>query len=215
MRPILYSFRRCPYAMRTRLAVQSAGVECELREIVLRDKAPAFVSASPKATVPVLVVGETVWEESVDIMLWALEQNDPENWLVPDTDTLEQVVDLVKRADGDFKQNLDRYKYASRYDEDQSYAAREKAVEFLKELDEQLSNRPYLFGNHPGLADMGIAPFVRQFANVDRDWFDKQDWPCLRSWLEQFLASSRFANIMNKYPKWQEGDAVTIFPEGT
>lgn len=207
MRPVLYSFRRCPYAMRARLAVASAGVEVELREILLRDKAAAFLEASPKGTVPVLV-GEDVIEESIEVMDWALAQSDPEGLLYGATAARE----LVERCEVEFKGHLDRFKYAVRYEGVDPEEERKLASVYLRELDGLLVEREYLFGDRIGFADIGIAPFVRQFANTDRAWFDAQDWVHLRGWLDRFVQSDRFANIMTKYPKWEAGDAVTLFP---
>jgi len=205
-RPILYSFRRCPYAMRARLAIQAAGIACELREIVLRDKAPEFLETSPKGTVPVVVDG-TVIEESHDVMLWALRQNDPEGWLeMPDAG-----YDLLDTVIGPFKTALDRYKYQNRHGSDIE-EERTKASDFLNRLETQLGGKSFLFGDSPSIADMGILPFIRQFANTDRAWFDAQPWPNVIRWLDAFLASDRFAAIMGKYPQWQSGDPVTIFP---
>ncbi len=200
--PILYSFRRCPYAMRARLAIASAGLQVELREIVLRDKAPALLAASPKATVPVLVLPDRVLEESYDIMRWALERADPEGWLAG------QDASLIAACDGAFKTALDGYKYGK-----DAAAAREAASGFLRGLDDVLADQPFLSGQKNGLADMATITFIRQFANVDRAWFDQQSWPHLRAWLDNFLASPRFAAMMQKYPKWQQGDAPTLFPE--
>lgn len=203
--PILYSFRRCPYAMRARLALASAGLTVELREILLRDKAPELLTASPKATVPVLVLPEAIIEESYDIMRWALAQADPEGWLKGEDET------LVAACDGPFKAALDRYKYGK----DGVEKARSTAVDFLMMLEARLAEQPFLSVAQRGLADMATITFVRQFANVDRPWFDSQNWPHLRAWLENFLASPRFTAIMRKYPTWQNGDAPTYFPEPT
>lgn len=204
--PILYSFRRCPYAMRARLAIQVAGIQCELREILLRDKAPEFLEASPKGTVPV-VIDNAVIEESHDVMLWALRQNDPEAWLdMPDEGYA--ILDIVI---GSFKTALDRYKYQHRHGSDIE-EERKKASEFLSALDTQLGDKAFLFGHTPTIADMGILPFIRQFANTDRTWFDAQPWPNVIRWLDAFLVSDRFTAIMGKYPKWQSGDPVTVFP---
>jgi len=197
-RPILYSFRRCPYAMRARLAIASSGVVVEHREILLRDKPQAFLQASPKGTVPVVVIGDRVIEESLDIMHWALHQNDPENWLDCPTDAHA----LIDRADGAFKTALDRYKYASRHPEINAHDERMRGGEFLHELDEMLATQPYLYGERPGLADMAIAPFVRQYAHVDLEWFSAQPWPDLGRWLNRFKASKRFQQIMVKQPLW-------------
>lgn len=207
MRPILYSFRRCPYAMRARLAVASAGVEVELREILLRDKAAAFLEASPKGTVPVLVA-DTLVEESIEVMDWALAQSDPEGLLYAG----KAARDLVERCEAEFKGHLDRFKYAVRYEDVDPEKERELASVYLRELDGMLAHQDYLFGDKIGFADIGIAPFVRQFANTDRAWFNGQDWVRLRDWLDRFVDSERFASIMTKYPKWEEGDAVTVFP---
>lgn len=208
-RPILYSFRRCPYAMRARLAISVAGVECELREIVLRDKHPLFLAASPKGTVPVVVDAGRVFEESFDVMLWALRQSDPEGWL----DQPEQALTLIQQTDTDFKTALDRYKYASRFDEVDARKERENGAEFLRQLDQRLDGQDWLFGPTAKLADYAILPFVRQFAHVDLEWFSAQDWPNLIRWLEAFKTSDRFQSIMGKYPKWEEGDDITLFPE--
>ncbi|WP_347936013.1 glutathione S-transferase [Amylibacter sp. IMCC11727] len=207
VRPILYSFRRCPYAMRARLAVASAGIEVELREIVLRDKAAAFLEASPKGTVPVLVADGVV-EESIEVMDWALAHSDPEGLLYAG----QAARDLVERCETEFKGHLDRFKYAVRYEDVDPEEERTLASVYLRELDGMLADQDYLFGDKIGFADIGIAPFVRQFANTDRAWFNAQGWVRLRDWLDRFVDSDRFASIMTKYPKWEEGDAVTVFP---
>ncbi|MEM8645613.1 MAG: glutathione S-transferase [Pseudomonadota bacterium] len=213
MLPTLYSFRRCPYAMRARLALLSSGITCELREIVLKDKAPEFLSASPKGTVPVVITPSgTVIEQSLEVMAWALGQNDPDGWLIPEEGSAEEMDALIAACDGPFKTALDRYKYATRYAGADPMAERAKGAAFLVKLNERLAARPYLFGAKPSLADMAIAPFVRQFANVDRAWFDGEPWPHLISWLEGFLASASFEAIFKKYPKWHAGDAPTVFP---
>ena len=205
---ILYSFRRCPYAMRARLALQSGGITVELREVVLRDKPAQMLHASPKGTVPVLLAGGDVVEESLDVMLWALGRNDPEGWLdMPATGHA-----LIAECDGAFKTALDRYKYASRHPEADAEEERAKASLFLHRLDQTLVGKNWLFGEI-SLADMAMLTFVRQFANVDRAWFDAEPWPDLQRWLEAFLASNRFLSIMQKYPQWQPGDAVTFFPD--
>lgn len=208
-RPILWTFRRCPYAMRARLAIQSAGVEVELREILLRDKPDAFLAASPKGTVPVVEDGETVIEESLDVMHWALAQNDPEAWL----DMPDPGLDLIAQTDGPFKTALDRTKYAVRYPDVDVVEERHKAGTFLAMLESQLADTPYLFGDAPRLADMAILPFVRQFAHTDLNWFAAQPWPAVARWLEAFKTSDRFRKIMTKYPQWQPGDAPTAFPK--
>lgn len=205
MTPILYSFRRCPYAMRARLALQVAGIDVELREVVLRDKPQAFLDVSPSATVPCLVTQGEVIDESLDVMLWALKQNDPEGWLaMPDEGHA-----WIERADGPFKQALDRTKYETRYPGTDPNAERDKASVFLADLDAQIAG--WMF-ERESLADNAILPFVRQFAFIDKDWFDAQPWPNLQAWLARFLASSRFESMMVKYVQWQEGTPPVLFP---
>ncbi|UWR35165.1 glutathione S-transferase [Sulfitobacter sp. W027] len=205
MTPILYSFRRCPYAMRARLALAAGQTPVHLREVVLRDKPQAFLEASPSATVPCLVTESGPIDESLDIMKWALAQNDPEGWL----DMPPEGHDWIARADGPFKNALDRTKYAIRYPEEDPRDQCRKAAAFLHDLDTQLGE--WIF-DRPTLADYAILPFVRQFAFIDRAWFGAQDWPAVRGWLDRFLESSRFESVMDKYPQWQPGDALVSFP---
>ena len=174
--PVLYSFRRCPYAMRARLAVLASRTPVKLREIVLRDKAPEFLAASPSATVPCLVIGEgQVVDESLDIMLWALRRHDPEDWLGPEAASLEEMLALIGEIDGPFKRHLDRYKYDTRYPDAVREQERAAASRILFRLNDRLSDRPWLFGARASLADYAILPFVRQFANTERDWFEAQE----------------------------------------
>lgn len=208
MTPIFYSFRRCPYAMRARLAIAASGQQVELREVLLRDKAPEFLATSPSGTVPCLKQGDLVIDESLDIMLWALRQRDPEHLL----DMPEVGFALVAEADGPFKQALDRTKYASRHPDCDPDEERAKAHAFLHRLDRQLAGQGCLFGADLRLADLAILPFVRQFAFVDKARFDAEDWPHLARWLENFLQSQRFLGIMPKFSIWQAGDPPVIFP---
>ncbi len=198
MIPILYSFRRCPYAMRARLALASAKITVEHREILLRDKPATMLEASPKGTVPVLITEGQVIDESLDIMLWALAQNDPESWL----DIPASGHDLIAETDADFKASLDRYKYASRIPDADPQSDRDNAARFLTKLDAMLTNKPYLYGSEPRLPDMAIATFVRQFAHVDLDWFSAKPWKNLANWLHQFKTSNRFLETMVKHPIW-------------
>ncbi|MDH6165785.1 glutathione S-transferase [Variovorax boronicumulans] len=210
--PVLYSFRRCPYAMRARLALIASDTRCELREIVLRDKPAEMLAASPKGTVPVLVMADgTVLEQSLDIMQWALRRKDPQRWLQPETGTLEELLALVAACDGDFKPQLDRYKYPGRFD-DAEHAARERGAAFLRELETRLSAAPYLAGSHATLADAALMPFVRQFAMVHMAWFAAQPWPRLNAWLSAWTASELFARAMPKYAAWKPGEAGIGFP---
>ena len=203
MRPVLYSFRRCPYAIRARLALWQAGVVVALREVVLRDKPAHLLEISPKGTVPVLCLPDgRVLEESLDIMHWALRQNDPDGWLSVG-DSAEQAA-LVARNDTDFKPLLDRYKYAERFPEQPAKAWREAAIAVhLADLEARLADRAYLFGDTPSLADAALFPFVRQFAGVDPAWFDAAPLPALRRWLGAWLASPLFAAVMVRHRPWQ------------
>ena len=205
--PVLYSFRRCPYAIRSRMAIAVSGVMVELREVVLRDKPPELIEASPKATVPVLQLPDgKVIDESLDIMCWALAQNDPEGWLTSNDQSLNQ------QNDGPFKAALDRYKYPNRYGLENGMTHRDEGLTILKQLDARLHDRPFLAGQMCSLTDIAIFPFIRQFAATDQTWFDGQPLPALHRWLRQLLSSDLFANIMHHYPRWQTGDAPTIFP---
>ncbi len=205
MTPILYSFRRCPYAMRARLAIAASGVQVELREVVLRDKPAAFLAVSDSGTVPCLATDAAAIDESLDIMKWALAQNDPNTWL----DMPKAGWELITRADGPFKDALDRTKYAIRHPESDPEEQRANAAFFLAELDQTITT--WLF-DHPTIADYAILPFVRQFAFIDKAWFDAQPWPRLQGWLDRFLISDPFSEIMSKYPQWSEGDNPTYFP---
>jgi glutathione S-transferase len=204
MTPVLYSFRRCPYAIRARLALASAGVTVELREVVLRDKPQALLEASPSATVPCLVA-EDVLDESLDIMLWALGRNDPEGLMA------EPAPELIADFDGPFKRALDLTKYAVRYPDSDPEQTRAEAMEMLGALERRLADG-WLFGDHPHLPDLAILPFVRQFAMIDKPRFDAQATPRVSAWLETFLSSDRLANVMQKRPAWQPGDAPVFWP---
>ena len=211
--PILYSFRRCPYAMRARLALHVAGQQCELREVVLKDKPAHMLSISPKGTVPVLLLQNgTVMDESLDIMDWALAQQDPQDWLKPKGGRLEETKEWVARCDGEFKHHLDRTKYATRYEDVDPESHRKEAERFLYDLNQRLLEDDYLFGKHLTYGDVAIAPFVRQFAFIDRNRFDASPFPALRQWLDAFIDSALFAAVMKKATPWKEGDAPLLFP---
>jgi len=211
--PVLWSFRRCPYAMRARLAVDASQQQVKLREILLRDKPDAFVAISPKATVPVLQCDDgNVLEESRDIMFWALESNDPEGWLDIWHQAPTEVTQFFDRLDGSFKADLDRYKYASRYDADAALKHRDAGVVFIAELDNILAQQPALSGARLGLLDYACLPFIRQFRIADSEWFDQQNWPHLHPWLQSFFASERFERVMQKYSPWRDGEQGVDFP---
>lgn len=207
---IFYSFRRCPYAMRARLALLSAGVGVELREIELRRKPAAMLAASPKGTVPVLQLADgRVIAESLDIMLWALRQHDPEHWLAQPG--LAQAELLIARNDGEFKYQLDRYKYADRYPQAPAEVYRQHGETFVQELESRLQGQPFLTGAGFALADAAILPFIRQFAAVDAEWFQHSPYPKVRDWLSAFTASELFAAAMRKYAVWEEGQPGVVF----
>ncbi|NYT63406.1 glutathione S-transferase [Alcaligenaceae bacterium] len=211
--PILYSFRRCPYAMRARSAMVASGLVCELREVVLRDKPQALLDISPKATVPVLVdIDGRVIDQSLDIMLWALRQNDPAAWLAPTHGDLDAMLLLVDECEQRFKYQLDRYKYPQRYGNTSGNDYRDGAGLWLHLLEARLEQSPYLFGGRASLADMAIVPFVRQFAHTDVEWFGRQPWPRLQQWLLQWSQSDLFLRIMEKYPPWNSQAPSVLFP---
>lgn len=212
--PILYSFRRCPYAMRARLAIAGSGLQVELREVVLKDKPAAMLEASPKGTVPVLIRPEgRVIDESRDIMRWALRSNDPHNWLAADNpDLLWQIEGLIQENDFVFKQHLDRYKYADRHPGHPQSYYREQCEVTLVKLERLLQQSAFLSGDSESLADIAIFPFIRQFAHVDRDWFYSAPYPKLQRWLDHYIESELFSQIMRKYSPWKDSDTPVIFP---
>jgi len=194
--PVLYSFRRCPYAMRARMALYQAGVQCEIVEVELKAKPAAMLALSPKGSVPVLqLLSGEVLDESLDIMHWALVQNDPVHWL-PSSWAITQ--SLIDENDGGFKSNLDRYKYPQRYPGGNSLEARDKGLIFLHQLNTQLNGNAYLLGQQVSFVDIAIFPFVRQFANTDADWFADQTIPAVHIWLQTLLDSDLFKTIMEK-----------------
>lgn len=202
--PILYSFRRCPYAIRARMALAYAGTSVELREVLLRDKPEAMLRASAKGTVPVLVLpDDTVIDESLDVMHWALQQHDPQDWL--SSATSDEVRALIAENDGPFKHWLDRYKYADRYPDHPAGWYRDQALPFLVLIDSWLQEWQWLGGDSMGFGDVALFPFLRQFASVDRPWFDEAAPKGLREWLRTMLESRLFLGVMDKYPVWRSG----------
>lgn len=211
--------------MRARLALVVSGQICTLREVVLADKPAALLDASPKGTVPVLLLpGGGVIAQSLDIMLWALKRNDPLRWLPTGEPSMSQALQWIAQCDGTFKQALDRYKYPHRYALPDGLADRARGADFLNALDQCIAQHGSVhaacldpaMGDAPqqifGLADAAIAPFVRQFAATDTTWFGKQPWPALQAWLAQFLASALLARVMEKYPRWAPEQAPVVFP---
>lgn len=201
--PILYTFRRCPYAIRARLAILVSGVTVEAREVDLRNKPQAMLDISPKGTVPVLQLADgSVIAESLDIMRWALDINDPQHWLSNDRDWLAEAASLINENDGSFKQLLDRYKYPARYQttapELGAAHYRDEAGVFLRRLTSRLATRPYLMGAAMSLPDAAIFPFVRQYAQVDKAWFDRAYEGPLAQWLDALVCSPMFVAVMRK-----------------
>lgn len=209
--PTLYSFRRCPYAMRARLGLLFAEMRVALREVVLKDKPEQMLAVSPKGTVPVLqLVDGTVIEESVEIMTWALSQNDPKGLF--DETVLPQAMALIEQNDGDFKYWLNRYKYADRYLEMTEAEYLQRGENFLQVLEGLLSRHTFLLADQVTIADIAIMPFIRQFAHVNREVFYGLPYPNLQKWLKNWLEHPLFVEAMTKSSPWQEGDEVIVFP---
>jgi len=212
--PVLYSFRRCPYAMRARMAIYYAGVTVELREVLLRDKPAEMLRHSAKGTVPVLALPDgAVIDESMDIMTWALMQNDRNNWLPkPDDKAMTEVQALISENDGSFKAHLDYYKYADRYPAYSKQHYRMQGEVFLSRLERRLANMPYLVAERVTVADIAVFPFIRQFAFVDETWFFSSPYQQLQKWLNQLLNTDLFLSVMRKYPVWKAGNDITLIP---
>ncbi|EJM34675.1 glutathione S-transferase [Pseudomonas sp. GM33] len=195
----LYSFRRCPYAMRARMALRYSAVAVDIVEVSLKAKPAEMLALSGKGTVPVLSADGRVIDESLDIMRWALAQNDPQDWLLKDDpDAAAQIAPLIEQNDQVFKVHLNRYKYAERYPEQPMEAYRAEGEVFLQRLEALLEGRDYLLAEHPSLADVALMPFVRQFAHVDREWFAQAPYRRLQDWLQRFLESELFTGVMKK-----------------
>lgn len=191
----LYSFRRCPYAMRARMALRYSGVPVEIIEVSLKAKPAAMLAISPKGTVPVLDANGQVIDESLEIMRWALAQHDPDDWLLGGDS---RIAELIEANDQGFKVHLNRYKYAERYPEQPMEVYRAEGALFLQQLDKLLRDRGYLLSDHLSLADVALLPFVRQFAHVDREWFTQTPYVRLQAWLQRLLESDLFTSIMKK-----------------
>ena len=195
----LYSFRRCPYAMRARMALRYSGVELSIVEVSLKAKPAEMLALSSKGTVPVLDVDGRVIDESLEIMRWALAQNDPQDWLLKDDPQGQlTIAALIEANDQSFKVHLNRYKYAERYPEQPMAFYRAEGEVFLRKLDEMLDGHACLLADHPTLADVALMPFIRQFAHVDREWFAQTPYRRLQAWLQRFIESQLFTSIMAK-----------------
>jgi len=200
--------------MRARMALMYASIECELREVVLADKPAAMLEASPKGTVPVLQLADgKVFEESLDIMLWALKQTGRQDWMIPSQ--ADAILHLIKHNDTQFKHQLDRYKYPNRYTEIENPAAyarqhRDMACECIVALETRLAKTNFLFGNSISLADVAIFPFIRQFAATDSAWFSQAPYPCVQHWLQHWLDSALFKRAMHKHKPWRTEDGPLL-----
>jgi len=188
------------------MALESSGAKVRLREILLRDKPDEMLAASPKGTVPVLVTNDGVIDESLEVMAWALDQNDPEGWRISANDV------LIKDNDSNFKQHLDRYKYATRYPGADPIAHRDAAMVFINALEDRLTSAPFLAGQIRSQADIAIFPFIRQFRIADEAWFDNAPIARVQAWLDTLMGSSLFQSVMQKYPLWKETEEETVFP---
>lgn len=204
MHPVLYSYRRCPYAMRARMGIYASGIKVEQREIVFWDKPEPMLQASPKGTVPVLLDKGEVIDESLDILLWALERSDRFDWLPKSPVDCRQARDWVSLSDRSFKPSLDRYKYADRYPEQPALVYRQQGEQFLAQCEEQLTQTSFLTGEGCTFADIAIFPFVRQFAHVDKVWWEQRPYPEVYRWLMRHLTSEYFKAIMKNRPVWQQ-----------
>lgn len=198
-RATLYSFRRCPYAMRARMALRYSAVEVAIVEVSLKAKPAEMLALSSKGTVPVLQADGRVIDESLEIMNWALAQRDPQGWrLLDDPKGQALTAALIEENDQVFKLHLNRYKYPERHPEHPKEHYRAQGEDFLRRLEVLLETRPFLAVEHQSLADVAVMPFIRQFAHVDRDWFAQAPYPRLQNWLQRFLASELFVAIMAK-----------------
>ncbi len=224
--PILYSLQNCPYAMRARLAILLAQQTVMLRAIVMQNKPPEMLALSPKGSVPVLVLDvtsesmneamnvKTVIDESLDIMLWALKQNDPENLLYSqDADALVEMLQIIKNNDEDFKPKLEKYKRAKRFHGDDEEECRLQCEPFIQELEHRLKQHEFLMGSTPSLLDYALLPFIRQFSKVNRQLYLHAPYTHLQRWLNHHLQSRLFTKAMTKYPLWLDNYEECIFGE--
>jgi len=213
--PILYSLQNCPYAMRARLAILMSQQTVFIRAIVMKNKPAEMLALSPKGTVPVLVLstdsGTQVIDESLDIMLWALNLSDPDNLLyAEDAKALPEMLAIINENDQHFKPNLECYKRARRFHGDNEEACRLQCEPFIQALEQRLSQQLFLMGSTPSLLDFALLPFVRQFSRVNKQHFQQGSYSHLNNWLKQHLQSRLFAKAMLKYPLWLETEEESI-----
>ncbi|MGX9416107.1 glutathione S-transferase [Vibrio sp. RC27] len=211
--PILYSLRRCPYAMRGRMGIALAKKTVLLREIVTKDKPSELLDSSPKGTVPVLVLPKGgIIEQSLDIMIWALQQNDPQNLLRSDDPVLSELIhQLINTHDNEFIGHLEKYRASVRYRNDDSERRRHNCEKFISELEHKLTLHTYLFGDTPSLADFAVMPFVSQFVRVEKKWFVQSEYQNVGRWLRAHLDSQLYGQVMKQYPLWNDGKQECLF----
>lgn len=214
--PILYSLRNCPYAMRARLAIYKTKQPVLLRDLVLSNKPAEMLIASPKGTVPVVVLNDgEVIEESLDVMLWALQTSDPENLLYNENQAaLPQMLSIINEFDNDFKASLEAYKCAKRYQENNVVECRLACEQFIERLELRLINTQYLMSDKESLLDIALMPFIRQFARVERQWYLQSPYPKVRQWLNSYLQSALFTKVMAKHPLWADRQENVVFGFG-
>lgn len=209
--PILYSLRNCPYAMRARIGIHKAQLQIDLREVNLKQKPVEMLAASAKGTVPILVLDNeqqppTVIDESLNVMLWALTNNDPDNLLHShDQSALPDMLKLIAEFDNEFKTCLNAYKAAKRYREDNVIECRQACEVFIQELENCLIESSFLMSAQESLADIALVPFIRQFAKVERQWYLQSPYPKVRQWLNSYLQSGMFTRVMAKHEFWVGG----------
>ena len=211
--PILYSLRRCPYCVRARLSLLLAQQSVMLRDVVTSNLPAEMLKASPKGTVPVLVMSDSsVIDESLDIMLWALRQNDPLNLLLSDRfDDSQSMMAIIAQNDNEFVPVLDKYKIASRYHHSNEVEYRDKCIQFLRVIEQRLESRTYIMGNKASLADYAVLPFMRQFSRVDRKWFLNAPFPKLQQWLTRLYQDPLYSKAMTQYPRWLDNREDCLF----
>ncbi|PHS18554.1 MAG: glutathione S-transferase [Kangiella sp.] len=216
--PILYSLQHCPYAMRARMGILLSEQVVHLRAIVLKNKPTEMLIASPKGTVPVLVIkneagsSSKVIDESLDVMLWALKQSDPTNLLYShQPEMLDEMLNLISLFDTEFKSNLENYKSAKRYHDTNKVEHRESCEVYINQLEQRLSQSQYLMGKSLSLVDYAILPFIRRFAKIERQWYLSSPYPKLQKWLKSHLESPLFSKVMRKYPLWLENHEEVMF----
>lgn len=211
--PILYSLRRCPYAMRARIGLLLAEQPVMLRDIVMKNIPPEMLAVSPKGTVPVLVLDDSsVIDESIEIMIWALNKNDPNNLLLSDQpNALSAMLTLINRNDNEFVESLEKYKVAARYHDLAEVYYRQQCELFIYQLEQCLTEHNFLMGISPSLADYALLPFIRQFSRVDRKWYLQAPYPNLHRWLNTHYQNPLYSKAMTKYPQWLENHEAILF----